>query len=445
MDNNIEIRRVLGKSKLKKTSNQTELEVNEVLSEESKEIVENKLDVAEEDLKSNITEEPIKTNNSEIVEGNIVLDNIEEPIVIEPVVAEAKEGEDKPDTAETEFGIVNETIEEAKKDELIQQEDLKQADEINKIDAVEKEAVSELVDETKETNIIKKETKKLIDKVEKAFVSEKDPVLELIDSSIKSDNTAGFNIKKFIFWSPIVLFIATFLFVQTCVFITNIPVSSNNLQVQASVEEQETKSTVNQENDVKIIENKENEIVLSEKEKQEFINDYKNGLIKRIVPNWHPERESFLIDNNISMTVSIDKNGYTKCSSDFSRDSGQFIVMNRAIDYQYEPLPEWYGEDSLTFKLYFEGNEDLYWRRTTQVKPTYQVSLTPINFTQQENSTVQKIVQPVVKSTKENKKVSNTVKTNQSVEVKKPLKTENVKPQNAVKTDLEKSADYFFE
>ena len=118
----------------------------------------------------------------------------------------------------------------------------------------------------------------------------------------------------------------------------------------------------------------------TEAEIQADINKYKNQFIAKVKPNWHPNEESFLIDNN-SLQVKVDKNGNVTFPefdnigySNANTDAMKYAVEN---GIPYNKLPESYNKDYISFKIYFEGNTESYWGNA-QPKSSYQVSLSPI-------------------------------------------------------------------
>ncbi|CDE89481.1 TPA: SPOR domain-containing protein [Candidatus Gastranaerophilales bacterium HUM_20] len=130
----------------------------------------------------------------------------------------------------------------------------------------------------------------------------------------------------------------------------------------------------------------------TEAERVAGIKAYKNKFISKVKPNWHPEQESFLIDNN-SLEVKIDKYGNVTFP-EFEKigfSNANTTVMKYAIEdgMPYEPLPESYNNETLTFRIYFEGNTDSYWGNA-QPKSSYQVSLSPIKPTYKQTTTQSK-------------------------------------------------------
>lgn len=134
--------------------------------------------------------------------------------------------------------------------------------------------------------------------------------------------------------------------------------------------------------------------VYTEAEKQADIKAYKEKFIAKVKPHWQPQYESFLIDHNGSLLVKVDKEGNisfpeyeTKIAfGNANNDNMKYTIQNGR---PYDKLPESYDEDFLTFRIYFEGNEDLYWGRSKQAKQSYQVSLSPIKHTSQKTSATQ--------------------------------------------------------
>lgn len=130
----------------------------------------------------------------------------------------------------------------------------------------------------------------------------------------------------------------------------------------------------------------------TEAEIQADIKAYKNKFISKVKPNWHPEQESFLIDDN-SLEVKVDKNG-SITFPEFEKigfSNANTNIMKYAIQngVPYDPLPDSYNNETLTFRVYFEGNTDSYWGNA-QAKSSYQVSLSPIKQTYKQSSTQSK-------------------------------------------------------
>ncbi len=130
----------------------------------------------------------------------------------------------------------------------------------------------------------------------------------------------------------------------------------------------------------------------TEAEIQADIKAYKNKFISKVKQNWHPNEESFLIDNN-SLEVKVDKNGsvtlpeFEKIGfSNANTDIMKYTIQNGT---PYEPLPDSYNNETLTFRVYFEGNTDSYWGNA-QTKSSCQVSLSPIKQTYKQPSTQSK-------------------------------------------------------
>lgn len=129
----------------------------------------------------------------------------------------------------------------------------------------------------------------------------------------------------------------------------------------------------------------------TEAEIQSDIKAYKNKFIAKVKQNWHPNEESFLIDND-SLQVKIDKSGnvtfpdYPTGSYDANSQ-----VIRQAVESgrPYDKLPDSYDSECLTFKIYFEGNTESYWGNT-QSKSSYQVSLSPIKQIYKQPSTQSK-------------------------------------------------------
>ncbi len=134
--------------------------------------------------------------------------------------------------------------------------------------------------------------------------------------------------------------------------------------------------------------------VYTEAEKQADIKAYKEKFIARVKKHWQPQYKTFLIDNNGSILVKVDKNGdisFPEYETEIAFGNANTDNMKYTIQYgqPYDKLPESYDKDFLTFRIYFEGNEDLYWGRTQEAKGSYQVSLNPIKQTSQKTSTTQ--------------------------------------------------------
>ncbi len=130
----------------------------------------------------------------------------------------------------------------------------------------------------------------------------------------------------------------------------------------------------------------------TEAEIQADIKAYKNKFVAKVKQNWHPEQESFLIDNN-SLEVKVDKYGnvtfpeFEKIGfSNANTDIMKYAIQNGT---PYEPLPDSYNNETLTFRVYFEGNSDSYWGNA-EAKSSYQVSLSPIKQTYKQPSTQSK-------------------------------------------------------
>lgn len=88
----------------------------------------------------------------------------------------------------------------------------------------------------------------------------------------------------------------------------------------------------------------------TEAEIQADIKAYKNKFISKVKQNWHPNEESFLIDNN-SLEVKVDKNGsvtlpeFEKIGfSNANTDIMKYTIQNGT---PYEPLPDSYNNENL--------------------------------------------------------------------------------------------------
>ncbi len=146
----------------------------------------------------------------------------------------------------------------------------------------------------------------------------------------------------------------------------------------------------------------------TEAERQADINAYKNQFVMSIKKHWHPEKESFLIDDNNSLIVTINKDGsiyFPQFEEIGFSDANNSLMKETIIAGQlYKPLPESYNKENLTFKIYFEGNTDSYWGKSYP-KDNYAVSLTPINKNReiQNDNKIYKIYLGVYHSAKEAK------------------------------------------
>ena len=122
------------------------------------------------------------------------------------------------------------------------------------------------------------------------------------------------------------------------------------------------------------------EKIYTEAEKQADVSAYKNKFVAKVKQNWHPNEESFLIDNN-SLQVKVDKNGNVTFP-DFDKigySNANTDVMKYAVEngIPYNKLPDSCDNEYISFKIYFEGNTESYWGNA-EPKSSYQVSLSPI-------------------------------------------------------------------
>lgn len=127
----------------------------------------------------------------------------------------------------------------------------------------------------------------------------------------------------------------------------------------------------------------EMEKVYTEAEKQADMKVYKDKFIARVKKHWQPQYESFLIDDNSSIEVNINRDGEITCPEyDKQWADATYKTMYNAITYEgsFYPLPESYDGHKLSFKVYFEGNSDLYFGKANQPKQSYQVGLNPIKI-----------------------------------------------------------------
>lgn len=155
----------------------------------------------------------------------------------------------------------------------------------------------------------------------------------------------------------------------------------------------------------------EQQKIYTEAEKQADIKAYKEKFIAKVKSHWQPQYESFLIDHNGSLLVKVDKEGNISFPEfdEIGYSNANTNAMKYAVEsgLPYNKLPESYNEDYLTFRIYFEGNEDLYWGRTKQAKQSYQVSLSPIKQTSPKTSATQQ-KQPANKINSQQNKNSTT-------------------------------------
>ncbi len=170
--------------------------------------------------------------------------------------------------------------------------------------------------------------------------------------------------------------------------------------------------------------------VYTEAEKQDDIKAYKDKFINKVRSNWHPDNEGMPLDN-MSIEVNIDKTGSVNCTEYTEVSTTRIKIMNSVIQSgaPYDPLPESYDGDWLTFKVYFEGNE--------VAKDNYQVSLTPIKATQKKTDSNT----PVTQKT-ESAKSTKSAPQNASKAISKKTQSSVSTPS---KSDLQKSSDWFFE
>lgn len=169
--------------------------------------------------------------------------------------------------------------------------------------------------------------------------------------------------------------------------------SNNNTYYEQPTQERNLTDIVGEKPAEKIEQQSEPEQkTYTEAEIQADIKTYKNNFISKVKPNWHPNEESFLIDND-SLQVKIDKSGnvtfpdYPTGSYDAN---SQVILQAVESGRPYDKLPDSYDSECLTFKIYFEGNTESYWGNA-QPKSSYQVSLSPIKtVTKSKISTTQK-------------------------------------------------------
>ncbi len=162
----------------------------------------------------------------------------------------------------------------------------------------------------------------------------------------------------------------------------------NTIPVDNTVQ-QETMQTPEQDQ-----ETQQPQKIYTEAEKQADIKTYKEKFIARVKKHWQPQYKTFLIDNNGSILVKVDKNGdisFPEYETEVNFSNANTDNMKYTIQdgQPFDKLPESYDKDFLTFRIYFEGNEDLYWGRTQEAKGSYQVSLNPIKQTSQKTSTTQ--------------------------------------------------------